>query len=145
MYTVNNEKNIKKRKVTDLINVDGFLMNSKSKKFVIDGQNITSIKITDKKLASPLVAKTVSKKYKKLINLLTKLLTSDDDTGETFNIALNEIEKFRQEIKNNYRFYLEKKELEYMAKQLTILQKEAKSKYNELCSNFNNNKIGKSR
>jgi len=147
MYVVNDKFKIKRKYVVKNISeIDGFSMNSKKKKFIIAGQEISDIKICSKKLAHPLVSDKVLKKYEKLILLLTKLLLSDDDSGEAFNLILNEIEKFRQEIKNKYRYYLEKDELEYMAKQLTIIQKEAKNKYQELYFGLNNtNKVGKSR
>ena len=51
---------------------------------------------------------------------------------------LDRIEKFRQEIKNKYRRFLEKKELEIMAKQLSALQKQAKIEFAELQNNLMN-------
>ncbi len=145
MYFINKKAKIKNENI-NILDVDGFMMVSKNKCFHIEGQEIKKVKIVNKKLAGPLVVDRVNKKYKKLIRLLTELLISDDDTGESFSLALDEIEKFRQEIKNKYRNYLDKKELEMMAKQLSMFQKEAKSKYNELCCNLTNtNKIGKSR
>ena len=69
---------------------------------------------------------------------LTELLISDDDTGESFRLVLDRIEKFRQEIKNKYRRFLEKKELEIMAKQLSALQKQAKIEFAELQNNLMN-------
>lgn len=132
MYCVNKKKKIKNKKV-QLLDFDGFIMTSRSNQFHIEGQNIKDVKIINRKLANPIVFNKVNKKYKKLIRLLTDLLVSDDDTGESASIVLDEIEKFRQEVKNKYRDYLNKKELELMAKQLALLQKEAKSKYLELC------------
>lgn len=147
MYIVSKKFRLKKKfKINGISEIDGFPMGSKKKNFVIAGQDISDIKICSKKLAHPLVSDRVLKKYEKLISLLTKLLLSDDDTGESFNLILNEIEKFRQEIKNKYRYYLDKKELEYMAKQLMVIQKEAKNKYQELYFSLSNtNKVGKSR
>lgn len=147
MYIINKKFKVKKKlKIKGVSEISGFPMASKNKKFVINGQSVSNISVCNKKLAHPLVSDKVLKKYKKLISLLTKLLLSDDDTGEAFNLILNEIEKFRQEIKNKYRDFLDKKELEYMAKQLTVIQKEAKNKYSELYFNFNNiNTVGKSR
>ena len=79
----------------------------------------------NKNLANGVVSKQVLKKYNKLIPLLTELLISDDDSGDSFREALNHIEKFRLEIKNKYRAFLKRKELEMMSKQLTLLKKEA--------------------
>lgn len=135
-----------KTKLTEKIDIEGFLMPSRSNKFKINGENITNIQIVNKNLAHPLAAKKVSKIYKKLIMILTELLITDDDSGETYREALNQIEKFRQEIKNKYRKFLEKKELEVMSKQLKLLQLEAKNKYMELQMSYDNiNQTGKSR
>lgn len=122
----------------------GFVMPSRKNGFSIGGQVIKNIKITDKKLAYPIVFSKVQKKYVKLVSVLTELLTSDDDSGDAFREALNQIEKFRLEIKNKYRSFLKRKELEMMSKQLSVLQKEAATRFCELQNSLiNQNTIGK--
>lgn len=135
MYSVNNTKYKNKSKLidkTEIIELDGFMMGSKNKVYKIGGNEVKDIKVVDAKLASSLVNKQVFKKYDKLINYLTELLVDDDDSGNSYREALNQIEKFRQEIKNKYRKYLKQKELEMMSKKLVILQKEANKRLNEL-------------
>lgn len=135
MYIIENKKN--KYKLIDkkeLKEIDGFPFGRKSHK--IAGQEIIGLVIYNKKLARPIVKKQVDKKYSKLILLLTDLLVSDDDSGESLVEALNQIEKFRQMIKNNYREYLTKKDLETMSKNLALIQKEAKNKVIELQNIF---------
>lgn len=138
MYSINKEKKKSKKKVEyDFVNIEGFFLPTKNKAFKISGQTVREIKIIDKGLAQPVVSRKVQKLYSKLILLLTDLLVSSDgDDGEAFREALNQIERFRQEIKNKYRAYLTKKELEHMAKQLSIIQKEAKTKLDELAYNY---------
>ena len=104
--------------------LSGFMMTSK-KGFTICEVLIKDLEIMNKNLANGVVTKHVLKKYNKLIPLLTELLISDDDSGDSFREALNHIEKFRLEIKNKYREFLKRKELEMMSKQLTLLKKEA--------------------
>lgn len=150
MYSVSRKKVIKKKwKFKDFSqfkNLEGFLMPSRNNTFTINKQVIRNIKIINVDLAKGIVRDFVSKKYKKLIKNLTELLISDDDTGESFRLVLDRIEKFRMEIKNKYRIYLEKKELEIMAKQLSALQKQAKLEFAELQNNLiSMNEIGKSR
>ena len=96
------------------------------------GQKISTLKIYDVVLARPMVSRIANNKYKKLLMSVTELLISDDDTGDAFRMALNQIEKFRQEVKNKYRMVLERKELNLMAKQLSALQEEAKNRLLEL-------------
>lgn len=150
MYSISKKKVVKKKwKYQDfdqIKNLDGFLMPSRGNKFKIHEMVVKDILVVDVMLAKGLVREYVDKKYKKLIAELTELLISDDDTGEPFRIALNRIEKFRQEIKNKYRIYLEKKELEIMAKQLSTLQKQAKLEFAELQNSLMiTNEIGKGR
>ena len=64
------------------------------------------------------------------------MLTDDDDSGDSIREALNQIEKFRLEVKNKYRDYLKKKEMELMSTQLMILQKEAMERYMEIRNSF---------
>lgn len=135
MYSVHSEVK-HKGKIDNVIIHDGFPMGSKEKVFKIDDCDIKSIKVTGQSLANPMVSDLVMKKYHKLIALLTTLLTDDDDSGDSLREALNQIEKFRLEIKNKYRDYLKKKELEMMSKQLMILQKEATERYLELRNSF---------
>lgn len=150
MYSISRKKVIKKKwkyqNFDQIKNLDGFLMPSRGNKFRIHEMVVKDILVVDVMLAKGLVRDYVDKKYKKLIAELTELLISDDDTGEPFRIALNRIEKFRQEVKNKYRIYLEKKELEIMAKQLSTLQKQAKLEFAELQNSLMiTNEIGKGR
>lgn len=136
MYTINNTKKEKITLKEELMNIDGFLMASKRKVFKINGAEIREIKVVNKKFANPLVYKKVLQKYNMLINILTDLLVSDDDSGDSYREVLNQIEKFRIEIKNKYRKYLKKNELEKMSKQLMTLKKEANKKIIELHNSY---------
>ena len=141
MYSVEKKKkkyiskmNIVMEGVFDDMN--GFLLPSKQQYFMIQQQKICHIKVISPILARPFIEKKVQKKYQKLLEMITELLLDDDESGESFRIALNQIEKFRQEIKNKYRIYLEKKELTRMARQLSVLQEEAKKNLLELQSHY---------
>lgn len=142
MYKVKN--NTRKGKVTnsiDFINLDGFVMPSKKKYFMIDGEKITDIKIVQSDLISGIVSKTVMKKYRKLVKEITDLLIDDDESEGSMNEVLNRINKFRHEIRNKYNSYLEKEKIEKMNKELRVLEKEAKSRIEEMLnySLFNEN------
>ena len=139
MYTVNNKKYVNKGKIldkTEFIEISGFLMASKRKTFHIENSDISDIRVVNKKLARPLVTKKVLKQYNKLISHITDLLVDDDESGESCREALNQIEKFRLIIKNKYRAYLKKQELEAMSKQLKTLQKEANKRLLEIQDSY---------
>ncbi len=119
-------------KNSDFDKLDSFLVSSRNGCLAVMGQKISTLKIYDVVLARPMVSRIANNKYKKLLMSVTELLISDDDTGDAFRMALNQIEKFRQEVKNKYRMFLERKELNLMAKQLSALQEEAKNRLLEL-------------
>lgn len=139
MYSVCDKKFVNKKRMldkTELMDIDGFLMNSKNKMFKINDCNIKNLKISSKDLANPLVANKVFKKYEKLIEYLAELLVDDDDTGNSMREALNQIEKFRLEIKNKYRKFLKQKEIEKMSKQLSLLKKEANNRLIQIHNSY---------
>lgn len=117
---------------------DGFMLGSKNKAFSISSCSIKNIIIYSKTLALKLCTDKVMNKYNKLIAYLTDLLIDDDDSGDSLREVLNQIEKFRLEIKIKYRNFLKKKELEMMAKQLVLLQKEANDRLLEIHDNYVN-------
>ena len=128
-YIVIRPENKKQRKLDGKINItDGYMLISRNKKFLIGDSSITHIKVTEKKLIHNLVKKKVDKRFERLLKSLVMLLISDDDTGESVRLILDQVEKFRLEIKNKYKTYLKKKELDEMAKQLVHIQKEAQLK-----------------
>ena len=108
------------------------MMGTKGKVYSIKSYKVRDIAVYSSVLAGPIVSIQVAKKYDKLIRYLTELLVSDDDTGDAMREALNQIEKFRQEIKNKYRKFLKQKELEMMSKKLVVLQKEANKRLFEI-------------
>ena len=131
MYSVSKKKNTKKIDTYEILNLDGFLMSTKNG-FKIPDQVIQNIRIVDADIAHGIVIDKVMKRYNKLISYLTDVLTSDDDSGDALCEALNQIERFRLEIKNKYRNYLKKKELEKMSKQLMRLKKETENQLLEI-------------
>ena len=140
MYSINNKNN--KGKIKDNID-DGLNICSKKKKHIINGTEINKISVVSPILAEPIAANIVSKKYNKLVEYVTNVLVDDnddEDPGESIREALNHIEKFRLEIKNKYRDFLKRKELEMMSKQLSLLKKELENKLIEIRENLINTK-----
>ena len=135
MYSINSSIR-KKGKIEEIFEITGFPMGSRNKVFKIKDCDIKEIKISNTTLASPIVTEKVLKKYYSLIEYLTELFVDDDDSGDAMQEILNQIEKFRLEIKVKYRDYLKRKELEMMSKQLLALQKEAKQRLLEIHNSY---------
>ncbi len=108
------------------INKDVYKYKIPNKKgFHINDVDVKNIIIFNKKMARPFILRIVNHKFDKLIVKLTDDISSDSDDDETFKKILEEIELFRLLIKERYRPFLRKNELEKMAKKLKFLQKEA--------------------
>lgn len=133
MYYLNRKK---MKDIVDDLYLSGVLFGIENRNYKIGTVIIKNLEIYDKKLAHPIAVMQVKKKYEKLMNILPDLLISDDDSGESIRHALNEIERFRQIIKNKYREYLKEKDLKLMSSQLKVLQREAKAKYLEMQNSY---------
>ena len=131
-YIVIKKDNNKKK--VDYIKVNGFNLPSK-KSFKINDTTINFINITDNKMAYPFASKVVINKYNKLIKKLTELLIDDED-GSSTNQIIQSIEEFRLEIKEKYRKYLKKKELEEMATKLKFINDQALRKRKEIINSY---------
>ncbi len=128
-YKVVRPSSKKQRKLNGKINiVDGYMLKSRSNSFTVLKTSVCNIRVINREFIHNLVKKKVDIRFENLMEKLVLLLISDDDTGESARLILDRIERFRQEIKNKYKMYLAKKELDEMAKQLVHLQKEAKMK-----------------
>lgn len=140
-----NKKKTKKNSSLKRSDLKGYALATKNHKFIIEQTEIRNIIVLNPQMIEIVVSRKVRAKYQKLIPVLTELLVSDDDTGDCSREALNLIEKFRLEIKNKYRVYLQEKELKEMAKQLKIMQNEALKKEMEIKSFLAEEYIGRSR
>ena len=133
MYFLNRKK---MKELVDDLYLSGVMFGIENRSYKIGTVIIKNLEIYDKKLAHPIAVMQVKKKYEKLMKILPDLLISDDDSGESIRHALNEIERFRQIIKNKYREYLKEKDLKLMSSQLKVLQREAKAKYLEMQNSY---------
>ena len=128
-YQVVRTSSKKTRNLNGKVNiVDGYMLKSRGRSFNVLKTSVSNIRVVNREFVHNLVKKKVDTRFDDLMKKLVLLLISDDDTGESARLILDRIERFRQEIKNKYKMYLTKKELDEMAKQLVHLQKEAKMK-----------------
>ena len=121
---------------TEIYNLRGFPMGD-GRSYTIEGNTIKNIFIMNKELNHSLVISKVYRGYSRLVELITNLLLDDeDDDGASYREALNQIERFRIIINNQYRSFLEKEELAFMGKQLQILKREATIKLMEVQNRY---------
>ncbi|MCI5733720.1 MAG: hypothetical protein SOX86_01415 [Bacilli bacterium] len=96
-----------------------------------------------------LIEKLISKKCKKTLERILKLISfiyDDDETGEeSVTLALNEIAKFKELLDTKYKEYMKEKEYKLMLKKLEILENEVKLRKLYLNSKENSEKKSKGR
>ncbi len=96
-----------------------------------------------------LIEKLISKKCKKTLERILKLISfiyDDDETGEeSVTLALNEIAKFKKLLDTKYKEYMKEKEYKLMLKKLEILENEVKLRKLYLNSKENSEKKSKGR
>lgn len=96
-----------------------------------------------------LIEKLISKKCKKTLERILKLISfiyDDDETGEeSVELALNEIAKFKELLDTKYKEYMKEKEYKLMIKKLEILGNEVKLRKLYLNSKENREKKSKGR
>lgn len=96
-----------------------------------------------------LIEKLISKKCKKTLERILKLISfiyDDDETGEeSVELALNEIAKFKELLDTKYKEYMKEKEYKLMIKKLEILENEVKLRKLYLNSKENREKKSKGR
>lgn len=84
----------------------------------------TNIHVVDYIIKKEVTKRQLVKRYEKLIKFITFYLANDDDSGVAYQEALNEINKYKQIIRNKYRKYIKKNNIERIEKEL--------AKYEEL-------------
>jgi len=122
-------KNVDKQQISllDCEKIIGFEL-TKERKKTIKGVTVNKLLIVNKKFIETVVEKKVSKKVKSLLELLATICESDDETGNSMNLALNEVERFKKIIQNEYSLYMQKKQLEILSKKVNLIENELKMK-----------------
>ncbi len=106
--------------------MNGYDITPKSNVKIKDAVNVNKMIIINPTMINKMVMKKLNKRFENLLRLLSIIFQNDDETGETYREALNEITKLRQEIINKYRKYMETKDEEVFMKKLDILENELK-------------------
>lgn len=93
-----------------------------------DDKRIGVIKFYDDKIISKVIQRSIDNRFKKLLELLSKLEESDEDPSEGLMICLDEVSKFKSEVINKYNKFLKKNQMDLINKKLELIEKEIKNK-----------------
>jgi len=144
-YLVIKKKDTKELTYFEYDKLEGFDITPKNKRPFQDSIEVTKMILINESLITNMVNKKIKKGFQKLLKNIGFLFESNDETGEGLKEALNQLERFKMEIKNKYRNYLAREELILLGKKLSILENEAKMRLYYLENNYQNSKEGKSR
>lgn len=89
-----------------------------------DAINVNRMILINPSLIEKMVDKKIKRRFDYLINLLSIVYENDDESGDGLQLALDEAEKFRNELCNKYKQYLKEEKFELLLKKIAILEDE---------------------
>lgn len=102
-----------------------------------EGIVVNSMTIIDDYLIKTLLKKKIKKKLDMYLQFLITVLEEDDTDGGHLMFALNDLERYRRLVINNYKKYLEEKYIKLLMNKMDLIEQELKSKIKVDINNFN--------
>ena len=102
-----------------------------------EGIVVNSMTIIDDYLIKTLLKKKIKKKLDMYLQFLITVLEEDDTDGGHLMFALNDLERYRRIVINNYKKYLEEKYIKLLMNKMDLIEQELKSKIKVDINNFN--------
>jgi len=126
--------------------VEGYDLNPKKVK-IRDAIDVNKMIVINPSLIEKLSYKKVTIKFNKLVRMMMYILSDDnnDDSGETYRQALNEVSKLRMEIKTKYNNKLKAEDERMFSNKLNLLEEELKRRLYYIEREYSNELSGKSR
>ena len=122
------EKKIKKISVKlNNVSIDGYHIKPRNK-MEYDGIVVKSMIIYDYYLIEVLLKKKIKKKLDSYLQFLISVLEDEDPDSGHLMFALNDLERYRRTVMNNYRIYLDKKYLKILMDKMDLIEQELRSK-----------------
>ena len=144
-YLIVKDKDNKSVTYFEYDKIEGYNLKPKNTPFK-DCIHVNKMIIVNPSLIDTLVTKKINNRFKKLIKLISYLYEENDETGEGYRLALNEISKYRMELINKYKSYLSEEKLKLLDNKLSILEEEVNLKLEYLYEQSESKeKEGKSR
>ena len=146
-FLVVKNKDEKEIKYFEYDKIKGYNIKPRNNIKFTDAINVNKMILINPSLIEKLIEKKSKRKLNYLINLMSNVLDSDNDDGnDSLYIVLDEVEKFKREIINKYRSYLDEEKYNLMLKKIAIVEDELnlRIKYLSL-DEYENKKEGKSR
>jgi len=102
-----------------------------------EGIVVNSMTILNNELIQTIIKKKIKKKLDMYLQFLITVLDEDDTDGGHLMFALNDLERYRRIVINNYRKYLEEKYIKLLMNKMDLIEQELKSKIKIDINKFN--------
>lgn len=93
-----------------------------------EGIEVHRMNIIDKYLIELLLKRKIKKKLDMYLQFLINVLEDDDTDPGHLMLALNDLERYRRLVINNYKKYLEEKYIKLLMNKMDLIEQELKSK-----------------
>lgn len=130
------KRKTKERKVElNSKNEIGYIIKPKNK-MKYEGIVVNSMTIINNDLIQTLLKKKIKKKLDMYLQFLITVLEEDDTDAGHLMFALNDLERYRRLVFNNYKKYLDQKYLKLLKNKMDLIEQELKSKIKIDIKNF---------
>lgn len=134
-YLIVKDKNKKETIYFECNQIKGYELVKNNKK-VINGVDVNKMMIVKDTFIEKVINKKVDKKMKSLLELIASVCESDEDPGSAMMFCLNEVEKFKRYIINQYASYMNKKQIEMLDKKVKMIENEVKMRLYQYSQRF---------
>lgn len=108
-----------------------------------EGIVVNSMTIINNELIQTLLKRKIKKKLDMYLQFLITVLEEDDTDGGHLMFALNDLERYRRIVINNYKKYLEEKYIKLLMNKMDLIEQELKAKIKIDLNSFNFGEIEK--
>ena len=131
------EKKIKENKVQLNLDIEkGYTIKPKNK-MKYEGIVVNSMTIINNELIQTLLRKKIKKKLDSYLQFLIIVLDEDDTDAGHLMFALNDLERYRRLVINNYNKYLDQKYLKLLKNKMDLIEQKLKTKIKININSFN--------
>ena len=144
-FLVIKNKDEKTIKYFEYDKIKGYNIKPKNNVKFVDAINVNKMILINPSLIEKMIDKKTKRRLNYLINLMSTIFDSDDETGDGLYLALDEVEKFRREVINKYRAYISEEKMNLLLKKIAILEDELNLRIKYISYDYEMEKEGKSR
>ena len=126
-YYLEKEKYNNHEAVIDNHKLHGFQVTPKNK-VKYDGIIVNQMTVIKPSFIEKVIKKKIKRRLDAYLQYIIHIMDHPEEDGSGTRIALNDLERYKNIIKNKYRIYLEEKYVELLLKKIALLERELKIK-----------------